>query len=301
MSTAPHPGRKRHKKHVEEEHENHERWLVSYADMVTLLMCLFIVLFAMSQVDKAKFAALSAGLSASFGAPITALPGTTPEGSVLDALPAAVDIAAGIAPGDKAEQSEVDKAAAQAALDRAKRVAAEARTAYDDLAAVQHRIDAALTTAGFADAARYEIDERGLVVHIVADAVLFDAEQAVLRPEGRKILDAVAPTLTGLPNVLRVEGHANHLPVTPGGPWPSNWELSSYRASTVLRHLAGDGVPEVRMSATGYSSTRPLVPITDPTAISVNRRVDIVILSTASAEANALLPGIDAAHRGVTP
>ena len=79
MSTAPHPGRKRHKKHEEEEHENHERWLVSYADMVTLLMCLFIVLFAMSQVDKAKFAALASGLSASFGAPITALPGTTPE------------------------------------------------------------------------------------------------------------------------------------------------------------------------------------------------------------------------------
>jgi chemotaxis protein MotB len=61
MSSAPRPGRKRPKKHEEEEHENHERWLVSYADMVTLLMCLFIVLFAMSQVDKAKFAALSAG------------------------------------------------------------------------------------------------------------------------------------------------------------------------------------------------------------------------------------------------
>jgi len=301
MSTAVRPGRRRNKKHEEEEHENHERWLVSYADMVTLLMCLFIVLFAMSQVDKAKFAALSAGLSASFGAPITALPGTTPEGSVLDQLPAAVDIAAGIAPGEKAERSEVDAAAAQAALERASRVAAEAQTAYDDMSAVRKRIDAALSAAGFADAARYEIDERGLVVHIVADAVLFDAEQAVLRPEGRTILDAVAPTLTGLPNVLRVEGHANHLPVTPGGPWPSNWELSSYRASTVLRYLAGDGVPEARMSATGYSSTRPLVPETDPTAISVNRRVDIVVLSTASAEANALLPGIDAAHRGVTP
>ena len=300
MSTAVRPGRRRNKKHEEEEHENHERWLVSYADMVTLLMCLFIVLFAMSQVDKAKFAALSAGLSASFGAPITALPGTTPEGSVLDQLPAAVDIAAGIAPGEKAERSEVDAAAAQAALERASRVAAEAQTAYDDMSAVRKRIDAALSAAGFADAARYEIDERGLVVHIVADAVLFDAEQAVLRPEGRTILDAVAPTLTGLPNVLRVEGHANHLPVTPGGPWPSNWELSSYRASTVLRYLAGDGVPEARMSATGYSSTRPLVPETDPTAISVNRRVDIVVLSTASAEANALLPGIDAAHRGVT-
>jgi chemotaxis protein MotB len=98
-----------------------------------------------------------------------------------------------------------------------------------------------------------------------------------------------------------VEGHANHLPVTRGGRWPSNWELSAYRATTVLTYLARDGVPEPRMYAAGYGSTQPLVPETDPTAVTVNRRVDIVVLSPASAEANALLPGIDAAHRGVTP
>jgi chemotaxis protein MotB len=132
--------------------------------------------------------------------------------------------------------------------------------------------------------------------------VLFDAEQADLRPEGAVILDAVAPTLREAPNQLAVEGHANHLPVTAGGPWPSNWELSAYRATTVVRYLAGTGLPEPRMSANGYSSTRPLVPETDPNAISVNRRVDIVVLSTASAEANALLPGLDAASRqGATP
>jgi chemotaxis protein MotB len=300
MSTAPHPGRKRAKKHEEEEHENHERWLVSYADMVTLLMCLFIVLFAMSQVDQAKFAALSAGLSASFGAPINAMPGTSPEGSVLDALPSAVDIAAGIAPGDQASREDIDAAAAQAAAERAQRVAGEAQAAYDDLAEARAKIEAALAAAGYAGAARFEIDERGLVVHIVADQVLFDAEQADLRPEGAAILDAVAPTLIGLPNELAIEGHANHLPVTRGGIWPSNWELSAFRATTVVRYLATGGVPETRMSADGYSSTEPLVPESDPTAITVNRRVDIVVLSTASAEANALLPGIDAAHRGVT-
>jgi chemotaxis protein MotB len=296
MSGSAHPGRKRPKKHDEEEHENHERWLVSYADMVTLLMCLFIVLFAMSQVDKTKFAALASGLSASFGAPITVMPGNTPEGSVLDALPAPVDIAAGIAPQQKAAQADVDAAAAQAAAERAKRVASEAQGAYDELAAARDKINAALTAAGYPDAARYQIDERGLVVHIVADAVLFDAEEAVLRPEGKAILDAAAPTLATLPNMLRVEGHANHLAVSKGGPWPSNWELSAYRATTVLRYLAGDGLPEARMYAAGYGSTQPLVPITDPTAISVNRRVDIVVLSTASAEANALLPSIDAAQ-----
>jgi chemotaxis protein MotB len=301
MSTAPHPGRRRAKKHEEEEHENHERWMVSYADMMTLLLVLFIVLYAMSQVDKDKFAALASGLSETFGGPISVTPGPTPDASVLDGLSGAIDIASAIPPDQTVTEVEVDAAASRAAAERAQRVAAEAANAYDELAAARDRIEAALVAAGYAGAARYEIDERGLVVHIVADAVLFDAEQAILRPEGRAILDAVAPTLTGLSNVLRVEGHANHLPVTEGGPWPSNWELSGYRASAVLRYLASGGVPEPRMSATGYSSTRPLVPESDPTALSANRRVDIVVLSTASAEANALLPGIEAANQGATP
>jgi chemotaxis protein MotB len=256
------------------------------------------VLFAISQVDKDKFAALSAGLSASFGAPISALPGNSTEGSVLESLPAAVDISGGISPGQQA----VDEAAQQAAAERAQRAATEAQAAYDNLAEIRRKIQEALEVAGYAGAARYEIDERGLVVHIVADEVLFDAEQADLRPEGAVILDSVAPILREAPNQLAVEGHANHLPVTAGGPWPSNWELSAYRATTVVRYLAGTGIPEPRMSANGYSSTRPLVPETDPNAISVNRRVDIVVLSTASAEANALLPGLDAASRqGATP
>ena len=297
MSGAPHPGRRRAKKHEEEEHENHERWMVSYADMMTLLLVLFIVLYAMSQVDKAKFAALASGLSESFGSPVSVMTSTTPEGAVLEGLPGAVDLASAIPPDTTVSTAEVDAAAAAAAIERARNVAAEAAGAYEDLAAARDQIAAALAAAGYAGAAQFEIDERGLVVHIVADAVLFDAEEAVLRPEGQRILGAVAPTLSGLPNVLRVEGHANHLPVTAGGPWPSNWELSGYRASTVLRYVAASGVPEGRMSATGYSSTRPLVPETDPNALSANRRVDVVVLSTASAEANALLPGIEATHQ----
>ncbi|MGY1751738.1 flagellar motor protein MotB [Blastococcus sp. SYSU D01042] len=294
-------GRRRGKKHEEhEEHENHERWLVSAFDMMTLLFVLFVVLFAMSKVDEQKFAALAKGLAESFGGPITVSPGPTPEGSVLDGLPGAVDIASALPPDDTVSEAAVDAAAAQAALERAERVANEAQGAYDELAAAREQLAGALDEAGYAGAARFEIDERGLVVHIVADAVLFDAEEAVLRPEGQAILSAVAPTLTGLPNQLRVEGHANHLPVTAGGPWPSNWELSGWRASTVLRYLTGDGVPEDRISAAGYSSTKPLVPITDPTAISVNRRVDVVVLSTASPEANALLPGLESNAQAAT-
>ncbi len=293
MSTGH--GRRRGKKHDEhEEHENHERWLVSAFDMMTLLFVLFVVLFAMSKVDEQKFAALAKGMAETFGGPITVQPGPTPEGSVLDGLPGAVDIASAIVPEQTVAQAEVDAAAAQAALAEAQQVAAEARAEYEDLSEVRERIEAALAAAGHAGAARFEIDERGLVVHIVADQVLFDAEEAVLRPEGRQLLDALAPTLRDLPNSLGVEGHANHLPVTPGGPWPSNWELSAYRATTVVRYLTTDGVPGARMVANGYSDTRPLVPPTDPNSISVNRRVDVVVLSDASAEAKELLPGLDA-------
>ena len=292
MSAGGH-GRRRGKKHEEEEHENHERWLVSYADMVTLLLVTFVVLYAMSQVDQQKFAQLASGLSDAFGTPVSVIPAATQEGSVLDGLPGAIDVASAIPPDPTVSDAQIDKAAAQAAAERAERVAAEAQAAYDELTEARRKIEAALAVAGYPDAARFEIDERGLVVHIVADAVLFDAEQARLRPEGARILQAVAPTLASLPNQLRVEGHANHLPVTAGGPWPSNWELSAYRATTVLRALTANGVRELRISAAGYAQTRPLVPITDPAAISTNRRVDVVVLSTASAEANALLPGLD--------
>ena len=299
MSTGH--GRRRQKHEEHEEHENHERWLVSAFDMMTLLFVLFVVLFAMSQVDKDKFAALAKGFSEAFGSPISVQTSPLPDGSVLDGLNGAIDIASAIPPDPTVQDADVEAAAAAAAAERAKNVAAEAAAAYDNLAAAREAIDAALKAAGYDGAAQFEIDERGLVVHIVADAVLFDAEEAVLRPEGGTILSAVAPTLIGLPNQLAVEGHANHLPVSAGGPWPSNWELSAFRATTVVRYLAGDGVPQNRMSADAYGSTRPLVPETDPKAITVNRRVDIVVLSNASAEANALLPGIDATQQEATP
>jgi chemotaxis protein MotB len=291
-------GRRSRKHPEEEERENHERWLVSYADMLTLLFCLFVVLFAMSQVDKQKFQALASGLAHSFGTPVSASDSSTgTQASVLDGLPAPVDIAAGVGETKTSQglsQQQVDDASAQAAVQRAKNVQAEAQQAYDQLAAARAKIDKALTAAGYQGAATYQIDQRGLVVHVVADNVLFNSAQATLRPDGAKLLDAVAPTLTGLPNPVRVEGHANIEPVDPRGPWPSNWELSAYRATTVLRHLSGDGVPEARLSAAGYGSTQPLVPYSDPTAMTVNRRVDIVVLSTASSEANDQLAGLDA-------
>ncbi|WP_082556733.1 flagellar motor protein MotB [Modestobacter sp. Leaf380] len=297
MSGHAPSGRRRAKPHEEEEHENHERWLVSFADMMTLLTAVFIVLYSISQVDQLKFAALAEGLSESFGSPTSVLTDGSPtnDPGVLDAMSAPIPVTTDYDPTERADQRSVDLAAAQAAADHSEQVQAEAQATFDQLRAAQQAIEAALAAAGQPDAVEFTIDERGLVVHVVADQVLFGPEQAGLRTEGAGVLDALAPTLAALPNQLRIEGHTNSLPVTPGGPFPSNWELSTARATTVLRHLAEtDGLPEARLSAAGFAATRPLLADSDPASVSVNRRVDIVVLSDASTEANAQLPGLAA-------
>jgi chemotaxis protein MotB len=291
-------GSRRAKKHEEEEHENHERWLVSYADMLTLLFALFVVLYSMSQVDVTKFTAFSQGLQEGFGAPVSIIN----DGAAIDAP---TDDDTPLKPVQVAQEAAIDgtaqteaekKAAEQVAAQQAQQTAAEAKAAYDQLDRARDSLAAALAAAGQAGAAQFVIDERGLVVHVVSDPVLFAPESAALLPGGATVLDALAPTLAGLPNLIRVEGHANSLPVTRGGPWPSNWELSAIRATTVLRHLTEtDGLAEDRISAAGYGSTRPLVPDSDPSYVTVNRRVDIVVASTASAAANAQLPSLEAA------
>jgi chemotaxis protein MotB len=269
--------------------------------MMTLLLVLFVVLYAMSQVDRAKFNALATGLQEGFGAPVTILN----DGAAIDAeaesplAPVRVQQQAAI---DGTEQTEEEAAAAEAAAAQlAQQTAAEARGAYDQLSEVRNALQAALAAAGQSGAAQFVIDERGLVVRVVSDPVLFAPESAALQAQGAVVLDALAPTLSTLPNLLRVEGHANSIPVTRGGPWPSNWELSAVRATTVLRHLSErDGIAEARLSAAGYGSTRPLVPDSDPTFVTANRRVDVIVLSAASPQANQLLPSLEAAAAAPT-
>jgi chemotaxis protein MotB len=104
------------------------------------------------------------------------------------------------------------------------------------------------------------------------------------------VLQAVDPTIRDLPNPIAVEGHANHLTIT-SSLYPTNWELSGARAAGVVRWLAGPGgIPVRRLSATGYGSSRPLYPVSDPRSIRFNRRVDLVLVSNQPPEVRALLP-----------
>ncbi|MEV8507332.1 flagellar motor protein MotB [Actinoplanes sp. NPDC051475] len=299
-----------HEEH--EEHVNHERWLVSYADMLTLLFVLFVVLYSMSNIDKAKFAELAAGLSEGFGATSAAFQGSPATLDGAGQATTVVPIDPGINPGEGGdgtqnmtkEQKEAVARAVQAE-DR-KMASANAKAATkeaENLKEIEHRIADALAKAKLLNQVKFTINERGLVVTIVTNEVVFAGNRAELKQGGRTILNAIAPTLAKLPNNIEVDGNTNQLKATVTY-YPSGWELSAARASTTVRYLVGHGLAKDRMSAVGFSDTHPLIDPKDPRSVTMNRRVDVVVLTTLNAEQAALVPaaaGNDAKlHTGET-
>jgi chemotaxis protein MotB len=312
MSAGGSGGRKKKGGHEEhEEHVNHERWLVSYADMLTLLFVLFVVLFSMSSVDQKKFAELAAGLSEGFGAQSAAFSGSasTLEGSgnSTNIVPIDPGVNPGLGGTGSGKETEQEKAIEQAvaAAERAKasKDATAAMKEAKNLKEIEKKITNALAKVKLKDSVKFTIDERGLVVTVVTNEVVFDGNRADLRSGGEKILNAIAPTLKALPNDIQVDGHTNQLKVRTSF-YPSGWELSTARASTVVRYFAGHGITAARMTASGYSDTKPLIDPKDAKSITMNRRVDVVVLSTLTADQRALLPaaaGDDAKlHAGAT-
>ena len=280
----PGRGRGRYGGHEEEheEHENHERWLVSYADMMTLLMVLFIVMFAISSINQGKFDQLKQGLHTGFGSPQTMLAGGSSlldsGGAVAPDAPQVDGLTQGGAGGTNVNSWKATNPEQVAKLVNATQQA-QVRREVENLKKAEAELKAALARAGVPRGATFRFDERGLVVTVATDKVLFDSASANLRAQGRVILDALAPTLASLPNRISVDGHTNSLPIATAR-FPSNWELSTDRATGVLRYLARVGpIPTSRLSAAGYADTRPLLPASDPRALVVNRRVEVVVLA----------------------
>jgi chemotaxis protein MotB len=285
--------------HDEEGHENAERWLLTYADMITLLMVLFIVMFAMSTVDANKFAQLKESLAGAFGGSSTLVSGGASAGGDSDSTsPGDIDLSAegggsatmgGKSPTEAQKQAAQDKAAVLTA-DRAKasRNQQAAEDEADRLVKLRKQMVAALKAQKLSGQVMFSIDERGLVVRVLTSGVVFGGDSAVLRPEGQRILRALAPTLAAVPNHLEISGHTNQLNV-PTRNYPSSWELSTARASSVVRYLLGLDLAANRMTAAGYADQRPLYPPSDPRAVTMNRRVEVVVLSDQPAEVRALL------------
>ncbi len=280
-------GKKKHKPHEEEAHENHERWVLTYADMLTVLMALFIVLFAISQVDQVKFQALATGLANGQGGAVDPLSGglgVLEKGGLNDP---AMDLLTSVKP---VTDGTLDKALKSAAEAEQLKDKLTARKEADHLREIQKKLEKALADKNMAGAAKFRIDERGLVMTIVTDKVLFAADRAELQEGGRRVIDAVVPVLRKTPNGLLVEGHTNTAAVRPKY-FPSEWELSSTRASSVARYLVEDGIVAKRLTAVGYADQRPLYGKDNPRADVLNRRVELVVQTTVPDGVATLLKG----------
>lgn len=265
------PRRRKLEEHHEE--ENSERWMASYMDMVTVLLCMFIVLFAISSVNEGKYDQLRNSLAAGFG--VTKVNAEDPADSTVIVMPDTV-----YAKGEGNTNAERVLSDMQHAVQE-----------VDELTKLRDEIHAALDRVGLAGSVRFVIDQRGLTVRLVGTETFFETGSAVLTAQAGQILDAVSPSLVGTAHDISVEGHADYRRSV--APYPSNWELSADRAVHVLRHVVEvGGVPQERIAAVGFGSARPIATGTSPDQLAVNRRVDIVILSKESDAVRELLPRI---------
>lgn len=272
----------------EEEHENHERWAVSYADMMTVLVALFIVMYAMSVVDQDKFNELRQSLAAGFGQPAPVmLDGSSGALTGLESFEIAPDFTA------IASSEELPAPVEGAPEGTGSPEQLEAKLEYERLSDIQARLAEQLAEKGLTAHVTYRIDERGLVVGLVGSNVFFDADDATLTSVATRVIDALAGPLRDESRAISIEGHAN---VLPSARYATNWELSSARATQVLRRFVESGrIDPQRIGATGYGDARPQEDDMSDSALAANRRVDVVVQSRASEEARALLPQIAAA------
>lgn len=288
-----HGGKRRGKKHQEEEHENHERWAVSYADMMTVLVGLFIVLYSISQVDQQKFEELRDSLAIGFGnrAP-SIIEGSNGALTGVQAVEVTPDLSADV--GSDAVPPVAPAPETEGMTEEQLRYI-EAAAELDHLEEIAQQVTGALDATGLGDRVRLRITDRGLVIGMVADDVFFAADAATLTGTAMQVIDSVSPVLAAASEQISVEGHAN---TVPSRRFPTNWELSSARATQVLRRMVDvGGIPGARIAAVGFGDTRPLdEPGVDP--LESNRRVDVVVLSGVPEEIRQLLPTV-AAQQGL--
>ena len=269
------------------EHDNDERWLLTYADMITLLMALFMVLFSISSVNISKYRTLQMALKAAFSGDI--LPGgksiEQPGASANSSrAPTTIDTPAivRLTPNVTSElehvaggQSGSAQASAQSAAASVQVSAAQQEQASFE--ALQRELKEYAAKHGFAKSVNVTIEQRGLAIRVLTDSLLFTSGSATLESQGQPLLTEIA-ALLNVDHVhpIAVEGNTDNVPIT-GGQFPSNWELSTARASSVVRFLISKGVDSQRLSAVGYAEQHPIATNSTPAGRALNRRVEIVL------------------------
>ena len=230
------------KKH--EEHENHERWLVSYADFITLLFAFFVVMYSISSVNEGKFRTVSDSIKAALN-PIVS-PATT-------AVPFTIG------------------------QNKAVTVNPTINTVKEPAVRRLREIMRSLKNETQLDIIQVKELANGDIVLTLPDAVLFRPGESRLRPEALPFVQAISEVLIDLDRHVRVEGHTDNVPIATAQ-FPSNWELSATRAVTVVRTLSEQyGVQADHLTAVGHADSRPLTDNLTPEHRAKNRRVEIVV------------------------
>jgi chemotaxis protein MotB len=236
------------RKKYDEHTENHERWLISYADLITLLFAFFVVMYAISVVNEGKYRLFSDAIGDAFGGRAAAA-STHAEAQPAFALP-------NIAARRRAEAMRREK----------ERLTTLARALSSTLAPLVKEGKVRVTQ-----------NSRGVSVEINA-SVLFAPGDAALTAESQEVLRAVAVLLRDDPHVVQVEGHTDTTPIR-NALFASNWELSAVRASSVVRLFIENGVAAARLTAVGHGANLAVAPNDEPEGRARNRRVAVTILS----------------------
>jgi chemotaxis protein MotB len=261
------------------EHANHERWLVSYADFVTLLFAFFTTMYAISTVDAQKMGKMVLSMRASFDGSVF------PTGS--DTLSLSQGDGAGSALShDLVENVKVpkDKALKEYAISNMK----ELKTNFVEnpmpkgevvaMGRLQDSVDVIVKRRSVTGKVRTRMETRGLVISL--DGSFFDSGSDQLVPQGRELLDALAEDLVAMKNQIRIEGHTDNVPINTAR-FPSNWELSTARATAIVAHLIQKyGFKPENLSGSGFAEFCPIAPNDTVDGRARNRRVDIVVLNS---------------------
>jgi len=246
-----------------------ESWLLTYSDMITSLLIFFIVMFAMGQLDIAKFEKFKMGIARSGATPIDDGLLENGEGPFEQAI---------VRPEVITSPDDMDGPGGDGDRNGYGPQQSMEREAFEQ---AQRQIREALHGVEVGSDVSFRVEERGLVITVVSDRVLFAPGSSDLTGEGRAVVDALAAGLATLPNRMTVEGHTDSRPISTMR-FPSNWELSAGRASTVLRALVeAHGLPAGRLNAAGYADQRPVAANETPEGRAANRRVEIVVHSLA--------------------
>ena len=276
MSARRHGGGRRRGGGAQHE-ESNERWLLTYADMITLLMALFMVLFSISSVNISKWVTLQQALKAAFsgnilpGGKAIAKPGASANTSH---SPSSIDVQA-IVPVTANTASTLQSSSTHGAASSSAQAVTERQTQL--FAQIKHELDEYARAHGFASKVQTTIEPRGLVIRVLTDDLLFASGQAALSPRSTSLLEEISQLLDlAGEHPVDVEGNTDDIPIH-SSIYPSNWELSTARASTVVRFLSEHGVSASRLTATGYADQHPIASDATPSGRARNRRVEIVV------------------------